>query len=96
MPNNKKKLLKKSKNNIRKLIKPNGSNHRIVILAKLKKSFNEEDRADHFNDREYFDETNRLFDLLMEEYPHDPADSKDRAIYDVVADIFRACGKEVE
>jgi hypothetical protein len=84
-----KKLLK------RKMKKRNGT-HRITILARLRESFNEEDRAEQFNDREYVDETNRLFDLLMEEYPHEPVDPKDRAIYDIVADIFRACGKEVE
>jgi hypothetical protein len=87
---NKKALLKRKK-------KRNGNGqHRIAILAKMKRSFNEEDKADPFNDRDYVDETNRLFDLLMEEYPHDPEDSKDRAIYDIVADIFRACGKGVE
>jgi len=90
MPQHKKKLIKK-------LRKPqNGSNHRIVILAKLKKSFNAEDGTDQFNDREYVDETNRLFELLMEEFPYDAPDPRDRAIYDLVADIFRVCGKDVE
>jgi len=69
-------------------------NHRVTIIGKLKKSFNEEDKTEPFDDREYVDESNRLFDLLMEEYPIDPQDSRDRAIVDIVIDIFRVCGKE--
>jgi hypothetical protein len=70
------------------------SEHRIEIMARLKKSFNDEDKTDPFNDREYVDESNRIFDILMEESPYDPPDCHDRAIFDIVYDIFRECGKE--
>jgi len=95
----KRKLLKGTSKSIKKLVKPekgSGGHHRITILAKLKKSFNDEDREEPFKDREYVDETNRIYSILMEEWPADQEDSKDRAIFDIVADVFRACGKEVE
>jgi hypothetical protein len=88
----KKKLLKRRKYRPKK----NGNGHRIVILAKLKKAFNVIDAKESRGDWKYVDETNRLFDLLMQEFPYEPEDPKDRAIYDIVIDIFKACGKEAE
>jgi parvulin-like peptidyl-prolyl isomerase len=91
----KRKLLNGTKKLMRPTKKQNGE-HRITIIAKLKKSFNAEDRMEPFENREYADETNRLYDMLMEEYPYDPPDQKDKAVFDIVTDILKECGKEVE
>jgi len=94
-----KKFLKKRKSKGRQTIARkniNGNNHRIVMLAKLKKAFNEIDVRENRRDIDYNDETNRVYDLLMQEFPYEPENLKDRVIYDIVIDIFRACGKEIE
>jgi hypothetical protein len=60
----------------------------IDIIKKLKKEFLKEDKKEPFLDREYVDESLRIFDILSEGIG-DFEDETDRAIYDIVQDIFR-------
>ncbi len=59
---------------------------KIEILEKLSKSFNEADKEEPFINREYVEETQRIYDNLInggiDEY-------QERAINDIVSDIFR-------
>lgn len=58
------------------------------ILKKLKKSFVKEDKEEPFLNREYVEETLRIFDLLIGGF--DLGESQtDNAIQDVVNDVFR-------
>lgn len=59
---------------------------KIEILEKLSKSFNEEDRKEPFIDRGYVEETKKIYHYLI----NGGIDQYDqRAINDIVADIFR-------
>ena len=64
------------------------------IIEKLEKSFIEEDKAEPFLDREYVEETKRIYKLLKNNNTNsDFIDSTDRVIYDIVKDIFREVRK---
>jgi len=65
------------------------------LIFKAKKSFNNEDKKEPFLDRYYVEETNRMFDLLLEDIGDFP-DATDRAIYDIVKDLFREFKKEFD
>lgn len=59
------------------------------IIRKLKADFVKEDTTEPFVNREYVDETIRLFDML-DIYSDEPErDFTDEAIRDIVNDIFR-------
>lgn len=57
------------------------------ILKKLKQSFIDEDVKEPFTDKEYVEETLRIFDLLLGGFNSDENET-DNAIYDIVTDIF--------
>lgn len=58
------------------------------ILKILKQQFIEEDIKEPFRNREYVEETIRIFDMLIDGF--DLSENQyDNAIYDVVNDIFR-------
>lgn len=58
------------------------------ILIKLRHDFIEEDRKEPFMNREYVEETIRVFDMLIDGF--DLSENVyDNAIQDVVSDIFR-------
>lgn len=61
-------------------------------IERAEKSFLKEDKAEPFIDRAYVKETKRIFGLLKEDNG-DFEDVTDRAIYDIVSDIFRGIGK---
>lgn len=63
-----------------------------VVILKAEKSFIEEDKEEPFLDREYVDETKRIFSLLKEGNG-DFENPTDRAIFDIVKDIFREVKK---
>lgn len=63
------------------------------ILRKLKQNFIEEDKSEPFLNREYVEETIRVFNFLI-----NPNNSlvnnlsplfQDKSVYDIVSDIFR-------
>ena len=61
------------------------------VMRKLHKIFRKEDRSDPFYDRDYVAESNRIFNLLKN--PNGigndlTTSSTDRAMYDIVLDIF--------
>jgi hypothetical protein len=59
------------------------------VMRKLHKVFRDEDRADPFYDREYVAECNRIFNFLKNSNGiSDMTSSTDRAMYDIVLDIF--------
>lgn len=61
---------------------------KIEILKKLKADFVAEDLAEPFINREYVEETLRIFDLLSDDFT--PEETKtDEAIMDIVNDICR-------
>jgi len=60
----------------------------INIIKRIEKEFIKEDKKEPFQDREYVLETLKLF-ILLEEDVGDYENPKDRAIYDIVQDIFR-------
>lgn len=59
------------------------------ILKQLKEDFIKEDEAEPFLNRLYVDETIRLFDMLIEGYDELAEYPTDKAINDIVIDIFR-------
>jgi len=61
---------------------------RTEIIKKAEKSFLEEDKAEPFLDREYAEETKRIYGLLKEDMG-DFENPTDRAIFDLVNDILR-------
>lgn len=61
------------------------------IIKELKEEFIEEDKKEPFENRDYFDETIRIFDLLLGVFD-DNENETNNAIYDVVSDIFRYYG----
>ncbi len=64
------------------------------IIKKLEKSFVKEDKAEPFLDREYVEETKRIYKLLKNnDTSSDFIDATDKAIYDIVEDIFREIKK---
>lgn len=63
------------------------------ILEKLKKSFIEEDKQEPFQNREYVEETLRVFDLLIGGFDLGE-DEKNNAIQDIVSDIFNYFGED--
>ena len=59
-------------------------------ISKAEKSFLEEDKKEPFLDREYVDETKRIFSLIKgKSSMGDFENPTDRAIFDVVYDILR-------
>ena len=60
----------------------------IQIIKKIEKEFIKEDKAEPFINREYVEETKRIFGLLKESVGDFDNDTN-RAIYDIVQDIFR-------
>lgn len=61
-------------------------------MKKLKEDFNKGDREEPFIDREYVEETNRVYDVLIEGIGDEP-NSTDKAIFDIVNEIFIATNK---
>ena len=60
-----------------------------ILIKRLLGRFIDEDRVDRFADREYVEETKRIYKLLI--VPEGMADFKnptDRAIYDIVMEII--------
>lgn len=62
------------------------------VILKAEKSFLKEDKKEPFIDREYVDETKRIFSLLKADVG-DFENPTDRAIFDIVKDIFREIRK---
>lgn len=58
-----------------------------ILVKKIKKSFDEEDRKEPFVNRFYVEETNRIFDLLLSDYGGF-TDETDRAIFDIFTDVM--------
>lgn len=59
------------------------------MIEKLERIFKKEDKTDPFGDREYAEESKRLFKILKEgEGILDLQDPKDRATYDIVTDVI--------
>ena len=74
-----------------KLFKPKET--RKSIIEKLHKAYLVEDRNEPYASRQYFEESNRLYELLkngMGDFP----DATDRATFDIVIDIFKYFGIE--
>ena len=63
------------------------------IIEKLEKEFIKEDKEEPFLNREYVEETKRIYKLLKEEIDSEE-NPTDRAIYDIVNDIFRELDRE--
>ena len=63
-----------------------------VVILKAEKSFLKEDKQEPFLDREYAEETKRIFGLLKEG-SGDFENSIDRTFFDIVKDIFREIKK---
>lgn len=61
------------------------------ILKKLLKSFEEEDKKEPFLDREYVEETKRIYNGLI---ISDVDNYVGKATYDIVNDIFRVLSIE--
>ncbi len=60
------------------------------IIKKAEKSFLEDDKLEPFLNREYAEETKRIYGLLKDKCSMGDFESpKDRAIFDVVYDILR-------
>jgi len=63
------------------------------IIIKAEKSFLESDKEEPFLNREYAEETKRIFALIKNKSSMgDFEDPKDRAMFDVVYDILREGG----
>lgn len=69
---------------------PENDKKNIEAIKKAEKSFLQEDKKEPFLDREYVDETKRIFCLLKDKSSMgDFENPTDRAIFDVVYDILR-------
>ena len=63
------------------------------IIEKLEREFIKEDKKEPFLNREYVEETKRIYKLLKGEIDSEE-NPTDRAIYDIVNDIFRELDRE--
>lgn len=70
-----------------------GINNREDVLKKLKENFIKEDESEPFQNREYAEETIRIFDLLIGGFDLDK-NEVDNATFDIVTDIFNYYGEE--
>lgn len=66
---------------------------REKLMKQLLKEFLKEDKDDPFIDRDYVEETKRIYKLLMVPEGMTQHLNIDRAVYDIVADILRYFGK---
>ena len=64
------------------------------LMKQLLKEFLKEDKSDPFINRDYVDETKRIYELLrVPEGMANVDNETDRAVYYIVADILRYFGK---
>jgi len=65
------------------------------IVKQAEANFLEDDEAEPFLNREYAEETKRIYGLLKNKASMGDFDSpQDRAIFDIVQDILRICGEK--
>ena len=69
--------------------------NKTEILEKLKQSFVDDDKKEPFQNREYVEETLRIFDLLIAGFDLGK-NEQDNAIFDIVNDIFKYFGETDE
>ena len=60
--------------------------NKINILKRLRNGFITEDKREPFIDRNYVEETIRIYDNLIES---NTCEYQEKAIYDIISDIFR-------
>jgi len=65
------------------------------VIRKAEVTFLEDDEAEPFLNREYAEETKRIYSLLKDKHSMGDFESpKDRAIFDLVQDILRISGEK--
>jgi hypothetical protein len=69
-------------------------NHRSDVIKQIQRTFNKEDKSDPFTNREYVEETNRIYKNLLTDHG-DFDDATDKATYDIVMEILRQLGVNI-